>query len=273
MIGASRLPSRRVATLGVTVVIMLIGVILAVRVTSRPAYEATAEISVDLLQAGQLNARPQNTALLNQEREVLESAEVAQLAASLMNDLSRGFPYSQWASPIDCEGCVFDAEFVLANRGIAITKDPFSNEMEIRFRADDPNVAREGANAIVEAYRRVRSQDPFSVESPDVPIGITSLSLAPTPSSGFDTLDAGEVWRFVLVSMLAVYLTWRWWPDPRRHQSDRLSGLAAVVALLLGLFIEDPWFLIPLALAMIWAFSDLFARYLDDKLPIRRETG
>ena len=49
MIDTARLPSKRVTAFAVAAVIALVGVFLVVRVTSRPAYEATAALAMILL--------------------------------------------------------------------------------------------------------------------------------------------------------------------------------------------------------------------------------
>ena len=162
--------------------------------------------------------------------------------------------------------------------------------VEVRYRADDPEVARLGANAIVEAYRQVRAQD----LSPGSTLGITGGSLAPTPTRRADTRNTADVSWSVLVSILAVYLTWRWWPpNPRRHRPDRLVvgllvgllvGLVVglLVGLLVGLVVDRPGGLLiglftvfiwlsALAFAIgVWSVSGPFARNLDDKLPVSK---
>ncbi len=279
MIDTVRLPSKRVAAFGVTVVILLVGVFLVVRVTSRPAYEATAEMRLEWRsEVGRSedaigNRSPPSPAFidaLNREVLVLESPQVAERAATLLSE----------ADPsLDVDAALIEKNLstdVHAKRG------PIGL-VEVRYRADDPHEAREGANAIVEAYRQVRAQD----LSPDSTLGLTGGSLAPTPTRRADTLNTADVSRFLLVSILAVYLTWRWWPpNPRRHRPDRLVvgllvGLLVglVVGLLVGLWVGRPGFLLvglftvviwlsALAFAIgVWSVCGPFARNFDDKLP------
>ncbi len=74
---------------------------------------------------------------------------------------------------------------------------------------------------------------------------IVSGSLAPTPLSRIDTLDSVDVSVFVFLWMVAVYLTWKWWPDVGRVLGQRehvrsvklairalLSGAAGIVVFL-----------------------------------------
>jgi hypothetical protein len=211
MIDTSRLASRRVAVLGVAVVIMLVGAFLVVRVTSGPAYEAVAQITLGIppdgpgIQTGEL--RPPSAAFvaaLNQEvGEFLESPVVMERAETLLSEAGVSFDV--------------DASFVEKNLRTDVRAiDARLGLVEVKFRADDPDVARQGANAIVEAYRQLRSGGEF-----DGDWEITSRSLAPVPSGRIDTLDSVAVSVFVLLSILAVYLTWKWWPDTHRALGRR----------------------------------------------------
>jgi hypothetical protein len=268
MIDTVRLPSKRVAAFGVTVVILLVGVFLVVRAASRPAYEATAEMTLGIpnewvgggIRTGEMvRPRPAEVASLNHEvHEVLESPLVAERAATLLTEADSSFDV--------------DAALIEKNLRAEGRSDSAGHaSVTVKYRADDPDEAREGANAIGEAYRQVTAfASPGDLE-PDWQI--TSLSLASTPIRS-DTLNSDDVVRFLLASMLAVYLTWRWWPDLQRQaaRSDRLLGLAGVVSLLVGVFTGYIW-LLALAFALgVWSVSGLVARYLDDKLSTGRET-
>ena len=262
MIDTAELSSTRVAAFAVAVVIALVGVILAVRVASRPAYEATAQMTLGIpnewvgggIRTGEfVHPSPAEVASLNHEvHEVLESPLVAERAATLLTEADSSF---------DVDAALIEKNYRAEGR----SNSAGHASVTVKYRADDPKAAREGANAIAEAYRQVTAfASPGDLE-PDWQI--TSLSLAPTPIRS-DTLDAADVWRFVLVSMLLVYLTWRW-PDPRRQpeRSDRLLHLAGVVSLVVGVFTGYIWLLASAFVIGVWSVSGRFARYLDDKLP------
>lgn len=210
MIDIARLLSRRVAALGLTILILLVGVFLVLRVTSRPAYEATAEISLEIriesiftLDDGPISPpSPEFIAGVNREvDEVLESRLVAERAATLLSQTGLSF-----------DG---DASFVKENLSTDVhVFEARSGFVEVRFRADDPEVARLGADAIVEAYRQVRSAAPPGELEGDWEIWSRSLARMP---SRIDTVNPRDVWVFMLMSMLAVYLTWKWWPDVGRQ--------------------------------------------------------
>jgi uncharacterized protein involved in exopolysaccharide biosynthesis len=215
MIDFSRWASTRVAAFGVTGLILLVGVILLVRIASRPAFEAAAEMVLEeprprALFAPEQDFPPPNNALLDREREVLESTEVAQLASALLtgdahvDSLLAGHSRITGAPPIDCQGCVFDAALVERSLKVEIPMD--SNQVKVRFRADDPAVAREGANAVVYAYVQVRSQDP-SIQF-GVDVGITALSLAQTPTRRADRPSGSAVVGFLIVASMPVLVPW-----------------------------------------------------------------
>ncbi len=261
MIDTARLPSKRVTAFAVAVVIALVGVILAVRVASRPAYQATAQITLGFRSEG-LGANPTGyrppsrafVAALNHEvDEVLESIVVVGRAAILL---------SEAASSVDDDGPFVEKNFSTDVRA--------SGLVEIKFRADDAEVARLGANAVVEAYREL---------GPGAPHGellgreweITGVFLAPTPTRRADTLNTADVSWFLLASMLAVYLTWRWWPDLQQQaaRSDRLLRLAGVVSLLVGVFTGYIW-LLALAFALgVWSVIEV----LDNAVYVRLGTA
>ncbi len=205
MIALRRWASSREAAFGVSLLILLVGAALLVRVVSRPGYEAIAEMVIEEPRARQLFGYPEepNTVLLNQEREVLESAAVTQLAASFLNGGSGVSPIGDFP-PIDCEGCVFDAALVESRLTIEIPKD--SNQVQVRFRADDPMVARAGANAIVYAYMHLRSQE-ASVEV-GVDVGITAVSLALTPDRRADRPAGLAVLGFLIAATVPLIVPW-----------------------------------------------------------------
>lgn len=208
------------------VLILLVGVFLAVRVASRTAYEASAEILLGIRDdsgffdpdIGQ-RPSPEFIAALNQEvGEFLESPPVVERAATLLSEA--GVPFD------------VDATFVEKNFYTHIRSR--SGVVGVHFRADDPDMARQGANAIVEAYRQLRTATPSEL---DGDWEIVSGSLAPTPSSRIDTLGSAEVSVFALLSILAVYLTWKWWPesvDRRKRRELVRSVTLAIRALLSG---------------------------------------
>lgn len=218
MIDTSRLASRRVAVLSLTVVLMLIGVIFVVRAASRPAYEATAIIGFDIPRDTTpiryvYDPRPSPTEVA---RDLLESAEVAQLASSMVADIegaTRRGPFA-WYEPgslsTDCPSCGLDAASFEKNLRIENGKDRNASQIFVVFGAHDPVVARVGANLVVEAYMQVAAT---REDAPAVSFG----SLAALPTRRADALAWGDVLWFLLVSILAVFLTWRWWPHPQRH--------------------------------------------------------
>lgn len=79
------LPSKRVAVVGVIVLALLIGVIPVVRVTSGPAYEATAEIVIESA-VPTFHNLPEDPALA-EEVSIFGSPRVAGDAVSLAADL------------------------------------------------------------------------------------------------------------------------------------------------------------------------------------------
>ncbi len=122
----------------------------------------------------------------------------------------------------------FDTRMILSSYRIETDAD--SNQMIVHFLADDPTVARVGANLMVEAYLQVRPQIQFPVGcqpswpcSPLDPITVESVTFAPAPSRN-DIPDGADVLLFLAVSMMAVSLTWRWWPDQGHVRQVDQSG-------------------------------------------------
>ncbi len=87
MTDTARLPTSQVATLGVIGLALLIGVILAVRLAARPAYEAAAEITVAVDDPSSEFVLPDNQNRpapdLAEEQKILVSTRVANDAESL----------------------------------------------------------------------------------------------------------------------------------------------------------------------------------------------
>ncbi len=257
MIDVSKRVPRGAAVFWLTVLIVVVGAILVVRATSGPAYEATAEIVIGF----EDDPSPDLV-------EILRGSAVAAQAESLIDLWASTDPETlgkdspEWLDQQAIAGFSISSNEFLNQTSVSSSRE--SNQIKVSFTADTAERARLGANAMVEAYRRIL----FGTD-----LGITSGSLAPTPIRS-DTLDAADVWRFLSVSMLAVYLAWRWWPYPRRQaeRSDRLLRLAGVVSLVVVVFTGYIW-LLALAFAIwVWSVSGRFARYLDDKLSIERET-
>jgi len=221
MIDISKRVSRGAAVFWLTISIVVVGVILVVRATSGPAYEATAKVVIGFEGDPQLDPV-----------EIMRGAAVAAAAESLIDLWASTDPealddWPAWLDQQSIVGVSISSDEFLSETSVSSSRE--SNQIKVSFTADTAERARLGANAIVEAYRRVRLQD----LPPGAGTGITSGSLAPTPIRS-DTLDAADVWWFLFGSILAVYLTWRWWPpNPRRQaeRSDRLLHLAGVVFL------------------------------------------
>ena len=209
------LPSKRVAVVGVSVLALLIGVILVVRVTSGPGYEATAVFTVGLDDPA---TRPD----LAEERLVFTSPRIANDAAAF--DPEQFVWYQS-----DLDAPAIDSDLILRN--LRIETDAARDEISVHLLADDPAGAWVGANLVVEAYLRFRPEvgrpscwgpnghwtDCPPLETPTV----TSIAFASVPTNRIDRPDLADVGLFVLGSMLAVILIWRWWPDPSR--SPRLE--------------------------------------------------
>lgn len=110
---------------------------------SSDEYSATAEIIVqDPRSDSLLNvASPEVRSTMSSERNladqvsILESAEVADTASELLNG-------------------AFSPNYILNNR--SIVGSATSNLIEVSFNADDPELARDGADALVDAYLEVR---------------------------------------------------------------------------------------------------------------------
>jgi hypothetical protein len=262
VIDISKRVSRGTAVFWLTISIVVVGVILVVQTTSGPAYEATAKIVIGF----EGDPPPDLVELtLNEQRKVLESAELAQLAASMVADLAGPNPtesfawYASGSLSTDCPSCGLDAASIEKNLRIKIGKDRDASQISVMFRADDPAVARVGANVVAEAYRRI-------LDGTD--LGIASGSLAPTPVR-MDAVEWRDVGRFVLASMLVVYFTWAWWPGARRQYErpdhvDRLLGIVGVVVLLVGLLADAYWLMLGLLFAVgLWSVGSLLGRYLD----------
>jgi uncharacterized protein involved in exopolysaccharide biosynthesis len=210
------LRSKRVAVLVVSVLALFIGVILAVQVNSRPAYEATAEFRLGL---DDPTARPD----LAEERLVFQSPRIAHDAEALASHLnSERFV---WYQPDPDVAPAIDSDLIL--RSLRIETNAERDEISIHFTADEPAVARVGANLVVEAYRQLRPEvgrpscwgpnGRWADCPPLEPPTVTSLSFAPTPTNRVDRPDPADVRLYVLGSMLAVFLTWRWWPTAVRE--------------------------------------------------------
>jgi hypothetical protein len=218
------LPSKRVAVVGVSVLALLIGVILVARVTSGPAYEATAEIVIESA-VSTFHNLPEDPALA-EEVSIFGSPRVAGDAVSLAADLDSGA--FAWYSPVPGEPSPTFDSWVLLN-SYHVETSP-GGRIAIRFRAEQPEEAQVGANLVVEAYLRFRPQVHFSLgcppgnwpgQCPPLDPIVASASFAPVPTNRINRPDLADVGLFVLSSMLAVLLTWRWWPDPSR--SPRLE--------------------------------------------------
>ena len=262
MIDISKRVSRGAAVFWLTVSIVVVGVILIVRSTSGPAYEATAKIVIGF----EVDPPSELVELtLNEQRKVLESAELAQLAASMAADLAGPNPtesfawYASGSLSTDCPSCGLDAASIEKNLRIKIGKDRDASQISVMFRADDAAVARVGANVVAEAYRRILV---------GTDLGIASGSLASTPRR-IDAVEWHDVGWFVLGSILVMYFTWAWWPGTRRQYErpdhvDRLLGIVGVVVLLFGLFTETYWLMLGLLFAVgLWSVGSLLGRYLD----------
>jgi hypothetical protein len=220
----TRLASKQVAAFGVAVVMMLVGVVLVVFVSFGPAYEATAVFTVGVDDPAFDGLHPEDRPRPDLEEErMIFGVRVANLAAFLAADLDTG--EFTWYGPDRVEATVpIDADMIL--RGARIETDADNNQIIVHLLADDPTVARVGANLLVEAYRQVRPQIQFrpscmgpqrsATPCPLEPIVVESVTFAPAPSR-VDVPDGADVLLFVAVSLLAVYLTWTWWPDPQRQ--------------------------------------------------------
>jgi hypothetical protein len=205
-------PSKRVAVLGVSVLALLIGVMLVVRVISGPAYEATAVFTVGLDDPA---SRPD----LAEERLVFTTPRIAHDAASL--DPAQFV----WYQPAPDGPPAIDRDLILG--GLRIETNAERDEISVRLVADDPAVAWVGANLVVEAYRQLRPEvgrpscwGPYGRWADCPPLEqptVTSISFASVPTSRIDRPDFADVMLNVLGSMLAGYLTWRWWPTAVRE--------------------------------------------------------
>ena len=267
-----------VPAFGVAVVMMLVASALMVRVTSRPAYQATAMFTVRVADPSLGVTPPENERRLDLEEErMIFGVQVARLAVSLAADLNNG--EFTWYGPERIEAPVpFDWQMMLNSSEIETDAD--SNQIIVHFRADAPTVARVGANLLVEAYLQVRPQirtrpscfPIFSTQPcPLEPIVVESVTFVPS-SSRIDIPDGADVMLFLLASILVVYLTWKWWPTSG-IPSDFVLVPAVVVALVAGVFWGYLW-LVALAFVVgLLSVSGPIARYPADNLPIERETG
>lgn len=226
MIHTSRLPTSKTAALGVIGLALLIGVIFLVRVTSLPAYEATAELVVEFDypfapsdDSGRLqDPKPD----LEEERLIFASPRIASVAATLSADLDSG--QFVWYEPDPLNAPLPFDTFTILNSN-RIETDADSDRILVHFRADEPTVARVGANLVAEAYRQERPEitgrpscmpPPRTAGCPPLDPVTVSIAFAPTPNR-IDRPDRADVVWFVLVSTVVAYITWRRWPDPQRH--------------------------------------------------------
>ncbi len=252
MIDISKRVSRGAAVFWLTLSIVVVGVILVVRATSGPAYEATAKIVIGF----EGDPPPDQV-------EILRGATVAAQAESLI-DLwastdpeTLGKDWPEWLDQQAIAGISISSNEFLNQTSVSSSRE--SNQIKVSFTADTAERARLGANSIVEAYRQIHG---------GTDLGITSGSLAPTPRR-INAVDAAGVWWFVLGSILVMYFTWAWWPGTRRQYErpdhvDRLLGIVGVVVLLFGLFTGTYWLMLGLLFAVgLWSVGSLLGRYLD----------
>jgi hypothetical protein len=206
-------PSKGVAVFGVSVLALLIGVTLVVNVTSGPAYEATAVFTVGV---DDPDSRPD----LAGEGGVLQSPRIANDAAALDPE------QFVWYQPDLDVAPAIDSDLIQRNR--RIETDAEADAISVHVVADEPAVAWVGANLVVEAYLRFRPEVGTSPACGGVPrmncpplepSTVSSVSFASVPTSRIDRPDPADVALYVLASVLAVYLTWRWWPTALRQTS------------------------------------------------------
>ncbi len=235
-----------------TISIVVVGVILVVQTNSGPAYEATAELVIGF----EGDPPPDQVEILRGSAVAAEAESLIDLWASTDPE-ALGDDWPAWLDQQTIAGVSISSNEFLNQTSVSSSRE--SNQIKVSFTADTAERARLGANSIVEAYRRIFV---------GTDLGITSGSLAPTPIRS-DTLDAADVWVFLLGSILVMYFTWAWWPGTRRQYErpdhvDRLLGIVGVVVLLFGLFTGTYWLMLGLLFAVgLWSVGSLLGRYLD----------
>ncbi len=148
------------------IVAIFIGLGVAFQAYVPSVFQATAEMVVEDPRASQLfNVGEIVTGGQNPQRyvadqvEILQSPRVAAQAAKLVADWGstgtegEDWP-EEWLSEADIAGVsLLQDEFL---RSLSISSSRDSNQIEVSFTADTAQLARIGANAIVEAYQDVR---------------------------------------------------------------------------------------------------------------------
>jgi len=152
------------------IVAIFIGLGLAFQAAVPSAFEATAEMTVEdprtssLFQAGDIprtNSTPQR--YVADQVGILQAAEVATVASRLVRDWGELDPaeytedQAQWLSPELIAGVEISQRGFLASN--SVSSDRESNRIEVSFTGDTAARAQIGANAIVEAYRIVRTDE------------------------------------------------------------------------------------------------------------------
>ncbi|MGI9648852.1 MAG: hypothetical protein ACR2OI_10060, partial [Acidimicrobiia bacterium] len=152
------------------IVAVFIGLGLAFQAYVPSAFEATAEMTVEdprtssLFEAGDIprtNSTP--TRYVADQVGILQASEVATVAAGLVNewrDLEASdytSDLAKWLTPELVAGVEISQREFLAETGVSSDRD--SNRIEVSFTADTAARAQIGANAIVEAYRIVRTDE------------------------------------------------------------------------------------------------------------------
>ena len=152
------------------IVAIFIGLGLAFQAYVPSAFEATAEMTVEdprtssLFEAGDIprtNSTP--TRYVADQVGILQASEVATVASSLVDEWRDLDPaeYSadlmKWMSPELIAGVEISQREFLAETGVSSDRD--SNRIEVSFTGETAGRAQIGANAIVEAYRIVRTDE------------------------------------------------------------------------------------------------------------------